>query len=267
MTNNIRTLTDIQHVNNVENNEFLRIIRARLESNDYRLPFLGSSPDAWIIRNLNEVLNEDEIRQIMECVVNQQFNKDIILIMLKAIPVDFLLKFLDLRGLTDISGFHNFLNFLVYMSVGVGDFLTAQALINDILIEMLSVVTDDEINPVDLSTTSENLQTQNENENNARNINFSNRMVTIWGSISWSTILRRTISIGGAIGLATFWGPQLYTGIFSTIGASLGTSIANNLSTENTLVGQNVNNINADKVMASIKNSFSLLKLYFFGKW
>jgi len=179
MTNNIRTLTDIQHVNNVENNEFLRIIRARLESNDYRLPFLGSSPDAWIIRNLNEVLNEDEIRQIMECVVNQQFNKDIILIMLKAIPVDFLLKFLDLRGLTDISGFHNFLNFLVYMSVGVGDFLTAQALINDILIEMLSVVTDDEINPVDLSTTSENLQTQNENENNARNINFSNRMVTI----------------------------------------------------------------------------------------
>ena len=179
MNTNVVTITDLpQPVRNLGSagSEFLRLVRERLANEDFRLPVLDSSPDAYIIRQLNETLNNDQIRSIMECVVVQQFNKDVILMMLKAIPVDFLKEFLDLRGIANVANFNNFLNFLVYMSVGVGDFVTTQALINEMIIDLISVVADSGINTESLISTSQELQEENEVANNSRNLSFSTRM-------------------------------------------------------------------------------------------
>ena len=183
---NITTLSDLQ-TNNVpltRRGQLLEIITHRLQNNDFRLPFLENSQDANIIQFLNETLTQDQIKLIMESLSRKEYNMEVIKVILNTVPNDFLAEFFNLRGRVDTAAFQGFLNFILYCSIGIGDFATTQSVINELLLEILGPDDSDAIETEELVRESEETRDAAVAGNEQRAAGFAGAMGRIWISSS-----------------------------------------------------------------------------------
>ena len=271
---NIATLSDLQTSNAsiTRREQLLEMVTQRLENADFRLPFLQNSQDANIIQFLNETLTQEQIKMIMESIVRREYNIEIIKIILQTVPNEFLTDFFNLRGRVDSAAFQGFLNFILYCSVGIGDFGTTQSVINEILLEILEPDDSNDIEVEELVQESEQERDAALAANDRRTAGFAGAMGRIWVSSSWRTLLGRSLAVTG-IGIAFLVGQPFYSEILTSLGGAVGATrlleAVAQTNNSNAVVqhrGSEASGVTAEAVFAAFSSAFSVLKTFLFGQ-
>jgi hypothetical protein len=271
---NITTIYDLQtnDAPTTRRAQLLQMVTQRLENADFRLPFLENAQDANIIQFLNETLTQEQIKMIMESISRQEYNIEIIKIILNTVPNEFLTDFFNLRGRVDSAAFQGFLNFLLYCSVGIGDFATTQSVINEILLEILEPADNNAIEAEALVQESEQTRDAALAANERRAAGFAGAMGRIWVSSSWRTLLGRSLAVTG-IGLAFFIGQPFYSEILTSLGGAVGATrlleAVAQTNNSNAVVphrSSQAAGVTTEAVFTAFASAFSVLKTFLFGE-
>lgn len=270
MNSNIRTLNDYRNdsYNSTRLDSLRAAIQNRLDQGDYRLPFLPNSEDHLQIVHLNNILNEDTIKMIMEAIVSKNFNNQILTLILQNLPTEFLQDYLDLRSERNRNFYTQFTNLLLYAGLGVGDLDISHDLLNNLISLMLS---DSDLESIDVSRVSEVLEgeaAEIQNNNNERNGNFRSNVNSVLTNINWRRIVQSATLYSFGLGGLMLAQPVL-TPLLTTLGTAYTTSAvsaaANQIVLSSQLASTTSNVITSEDLLKSLTSTLTLFKNYFFN--
>lgn len=215
MTEDISTQTTILIPRSVLNDDLRAIARERLNNGELRLPIrtnANGTPvgDAEDIRNLNENLDGETIRSILEMIAENRFNSDVFRNIISNISVETLNRTRDIlsRPTYDLQDFAPILNIIIYANVGFYDFNASTLHLSTLLSELNFSRDLYENNLEEVG----NIIDENTDDAN----NNSEERSNVLNSLNWRTVLRR----GGTLlfmGVATYLGTP-YTGPLGNLG-------------------------------------------------
>jgi DNA-binding TFAR19-related protein (PDSD5 family) len=219
----ISTQTTILVPRSVLNDDLRAIARERLNNGELRLPIrtnANGTPvgDVEDIRNLNENLDGETIRSILEMIAEDRFNSDVFRNIISNISAETLNRTRDIlsRPTYNLQDLAPILNIIIYANVGFYDF-NASTLHLSTLLSELNLSQDlyennlEEVgNIIDENTNDAN------NNSEERNEEYNRERSNVLNSLNWRTILRR----GGTLlfmGVATYLGTP-YIGPLGNLG-------------------------------------------------
>lgn len=222
-TEDMSTQTTILIPRSVLNDELRDIARERLDNDDLRLPIrtdanglaIGDTED---IRSLNENLDRETIRSILETIAENRSNPDILRNMISNMSTETLDRTRNIlsQPTYNFEELAPILNIIIYANVGIYDFNASTINLANLLGELNP--------PQDLyeNNLEEVEQIMNENVNDVnnnseeRNTEYNRERSNILNSINYRTLLRR----GGTLlfmGVATYLGAP-YMGPLGSLG-------------------------------------------------
>jgi hypothetical protein len=232
---NIRTIADIQQSvarevtaenisRSVLNDDLRDIARERLNNGDLRLPIRTNANglpvgDTEDIRNLNENLDRETIRSILETIAENRFDPDILRNIISNISVETLNRTRNIlsQPTYNLQELAPVLNIIIYANVGLYDFNASIVYLSNLLSELNLSQGLYENNLEEVSNAiNENTNDVN-NNSEERNEEYNRERSNILNSINWRTILRR----GGTIlvmGVATYLGTPYIGPLLGNLG-------------------------------------------------
>ena len=271
MAGDISTQTPILVPRSVLNDDLRAIARERLNNGELRLPIrtnANGTPvgDAEDIRNLNENLDGETIRSILEMIAEDRFNSDVFRNIISNISVETLNRTRDIlsRPTYDLQDLAPILNIIIYANVGFYDF-NASTLHLSTLLSELNLSRDlyennlEEVgNIIDENTNDAN------NNSEERNEEYNRERSNVLNSLNWRTVLRR----GGTLlfmGVATYLGTP-YIGPLGNLGMRIlenSPNLSSYLSNGTDITPRiQTSRITWTDVSGSFWNSWSLLARY-----
>lgn len=271
MAGDISTQTTILVPRSVLNDDLRAIARERLNNGELRLPIrtnANGTPvgDAEDIRNLNENLDGETIRSILEMIAEDRFNSDVFRNIISNISVETLNRTRDIlsRPTYDLQDLAPILNIIIYANVGFYDF-NASTLHLSTLLSELNLSRDlyennlEEVgNIIDENTNDAN------NNSEERNEEYNRERSNVLNSLNWRTVLRR----GGTLlfmGVATYLGTP-YIGPLGNLGMRIlenSPNLSSYLSNGTDITPRiQTSRITWTDVSGSFWNSWSLLARY-----
>lgn len=271
MAGDISTQTTILVPRSVLNDDLRAIARERLNNGELRLPIrtnANGTPvgDAEDIRNLNENLDGETIRSILEMIAEDRFNSDVFRNIISNISVETLNRTRDIlsRPTYDLQDLAPILNIIIYANVGFYDF-NASTLHLSTLLSELNLSRDlyennlEEVgNIIDENTNDAN------NNSEERNEEYNRERSNVLNSLNWRTVLRR----GGTLlfmGVATYLGTP-YMGPLGNLGMRIlenSPNLSSYLSNGTDITPRiQTSRITWTDVSGSFWNSWSLLARY-----
>jgi hypothetical protein len=271
MAGDISTQTTILVPRSVLNDDLRAIARERLNNGELRLPIrtnANGTPvgDAEDIRNLNENLDGETIRSILEMIAEDRFDSDVFRNIISNISVETLNRTRDIlsRPTYDLQDLAPILNIIIYANVGFYDF-NASTLHLSTLLSELNLSRDlyennlEEVgNIIDENTNDAN------NNSEERNEEYNRERSNVLNSLNWRTVLRR----GGTLlfmGVATYLGTP-YIGPLGNLGMRIlenSPNLSSYLSNGTDITPRiQTSRITWTDVSGSFWNSWSLLARY-----
>ena len=145
MTGDISTQTTILVPRPVLNDDLRAIARERLNNGELRLPIRTNANglpvgDAEDIRNLNENLDGETIRNILEAIAENRFNSDILRSIISNISVETLNRTRNIlsQPTYELQDLAPILNIIIYANVGFYDFNASTTHLSTLLSEVNS---------------------------------------------------------------------------------------------------------------------------------
>jgi hypothetical protein len=271
MAGDISTQTTILVPRSVLNDDLRAIARERLNNGELRLPIrtnANGTPvgDAEDIRNLNENLDGETIRSILEMIAEDRFDSDVFRNIISNISVETLNRTRDIlsRPTYDLQDLAPILNIIIYANVGFYDFNASTLHLSTLLSELnlsrdlyennleeVGNIIDENINDAN-----NNSEERNEEDNRERS--------NVLNSLNWRTVLRR----GGTLlfmGVATYLGTP-YIGPLGNLGMRIlenSPNLSSYLSNGTDITPRiQTSRITWTDVSGSFWNSWSLLARY-----
>jgi len=155
---------------------FREILRHRLDSGRFELPFIPNRIDSGIITHLNTTLSEDNIKELMECILTQKKNPTLLLVILKNLPPSSIQQILDTTSEANLDIFNEFINILLYCSFGVENLNVTWSVVQTLL---LNITSNTELNLIDqeeVNAELESARSDTENSINNRSSIFMTNM-------------------------------------------------------------------------------------------
>jgi hypothetical protein len=271
MAGDISTQTTILVPRSVLNDDLRAIARERLNNGELRLPIrtnANGTPvgDAEDIRNLNENLDGETIRSILEMIAEDRFDSDVFRNIISNISVETLNRTRDIlsRPTYDLQDLAPILNIIIYANVGFYDF-NASTLHLSTLLSELNLSRDLYENNLEEvgNIIDENINDAN-NNSEERNEEYNRERSNVLNSLNWRTVLRR----GGTLlfmGVATYLGTP-YIGPLGNLGMRIlenSPNLSSYLSNGTDITPRiQTSRITWTDVSGSFWNSWSLLARY-----
>lgn len=219
----ISTQTTILGPRSVLNDDLRDIARERLNNDDLRLPIRTNANglpvgDTEDIRNLNENLDRETIRSILETTAENRFNPDIFRNLISNMSTETLDRARNIlsQPTYDLQDLAPILNIIIYANVGFYDFNASTINLANLLAEPNPTQDLYENNLEEV----ENIMNENidgvNNNSEERNSEYNRERSNILNSMNWRTLLRR----GGTLlfmGAATYLGAP-YIGPLGNLG-------------------------------------------------
>jgi len=212
MTGDISTQTTILVPRPVLNDDLRAIARERLNNGDLRLPIRTNANglpvgDAEDIQNLNENLDRETIRSILEAIAENRFNSDILRSIISNISVETLNRTRNIlsQPTYDLRDFAPILNIIIYTNVGFDDFNASTTHLSTLLSEVNPSQDLYENNLEEVGNLIDENTDDVNNNSEERNEEYNRERSNVLNPLNWRTILRR----GGTLlvmGAATYLG-------------------------------------------------------------
>jgi len=262
-TTSTEVLTGVQNNNQWEllQNQLRELAQERLDANDIRLPVLPGAQDSDAVRYLNNSLNQEQIKSILQMIVNGEFDKKVIILLLSKIPQTLLNSFLDLRSEPLLYNYGSFINLLLYASgAGILDIESSINVLNELIVNLITP----NIENLDIQERIENAtNTSNESIENNNNSNSAlNRRLNSFSffNFNWRSVARNSLLLIGS-GIAFSFAQPWVTPLLSLAGARLLTDPTTNNAPANSIVTNNGNEQSTgqliDSIITLIKNWWS----------
>lgn len=248
--------------------EWLQHIQQRYNVGNHRLPIVENRGDSTIIDHLNNNLSETQIRDLMRCILDKRIDQDLLLIILKTLPTDFVSTILNSPHIIDTTMFDElFLNTLLLCSFGIGDFNVTWSIIKTLLIGLTTNQDESLINISDLINNLEEQRAGAEESVNERNAVFQDNITRMWSSWNWAWILRRSVQLG-TLGAFAYLGTSFYAPLLAPLGLRVADGMSRAVIQQNTnVISRDIpNDPTVDTVISAFSNAFTILKIFIFGK-
>jgi hypothetical protein len=243
----------------------------RLNNNDLRLPIRTNANglsvgDAQEIRNLNESLDDETIRGILETISENRFNSDILRNLMSSISDDTLNRVRDILSLPTytLQDLTPVLNIIIYANVGFYDFNASTVNLSNLLSDLNPQINFYQSNVEEVGNVIDDITDEANSNSESRSGEYNRERANILSSMNWQSILRR----GGTLlfmGAATYLGAP-YMGQLGNLGLRIlenSSDLSSTVSTGTDLAPRNSNTrIIWHDVSGSFWGSWALLARY-----
>ena len=219
----ISTQTTILVPRSVLNDDLRDIARERLNNGDLRLPIRTNANglpvgDTEDIRNLNENLDRETIRSILETIAENRFNPEVFRNLVSNMSIETLDRTRNIlsQPTYNLQDLAPILNIIIYANVGFYDFNASTINLANLLSELNPPQGLYENNLEEVGNIINENTTDVNNNSEERNEEYNRERSNILNSINWRTLLRR----GGTLlfmGAATYLGAP-YMGPLGNLG-------------------------------------------------
>lgn len=207
----------------VLNDDLRDIARERLTNGDLRLPIRTNAngltvEDAEDIRNLNESLDSETIRSILETIVENQFNADIFRNLISNMSIETIDRIRNIlsQPTYNLQDLAPILNIIIYANVGFYDFNASTINLANLLAELNPPQGLYENNLEEVGNIINENTADVNNNSEERSEEYNRERSNVLNPINWRTLLRR----GGTLlfmGTATYLGAP-YIGPLGNLG-------------------------------------------------